>query len=188
MATQLNHESRIDSRWQRHALGTALACTLFVGALQAHGAQVHAATASVERLPLNIAAQPLRQALLLFSQQSGQNVLLDGNLDSALRSTAVEGRYSTEEALARLLQGSGYTFARTDATTVYLVPVQTRQANSEILLAPTQIQYQANDYISPSRSYRANPVSSTTRLGLSDKETPQAITVTVTSYLAYAEP
>lgn len=177
MATQLNHESRIDSRWQRHALGTALACTLFVGALQAHGAQVHPATASVERLPLNIAAQPLRQALLLFSQQSGQNVLLDGNLDSALRSTAVEGRYSTEEALAKLLQGSGYTFARTDATTVYLVPVQATQASSEIQLAPTQIQYQDNAGVSPSQSYRANPVSSTTRLGLSDKETPQAITV-----------
>ena len=118
MATQFNHESRVDGRWQRNALGTALACTLFVGALQAHGAQVHSAATSVERLSLNISAQPLRQALLLFSQQSGQNVLLDGNLDSALRSTAVEGRYSSEEALAKLLQGSGYTFARTDAMTV----------------------------------------------------------------------
>ncbi|WP_024659152.1 TonB-dependent siderophore receptor [Pseudomonas syringae USA007] len=177
MATQPTHVFNIEKRWQRTVSSTALACTLLVGALQAHGASVQASAASVESLSLNIPAQQLRQALLMFSQQSGQNVLLDGDLDAALRSTAVVGNYTAQEALARLLLGSGYNFARTDAVTVYLVPVADRQASSEVILAPTHIQDQRTQDISQNVGYQGKAASSTTRLGLSDRETPQAITV-----------
>ncbi|MDP0971195.1 STN domain-containing protein, partial [Klebsiella pneumoniae] len=88
----------------------------------------------VDKLSLNIPAQQLRQALLVFSQQSGQNVLLDGNLDSALRSSTVVGVYSPEQALAELLKGSGYSFSRTDAVTLYLVPLP-KQADNMTLPA-----------------------------------------------------
>jgi outer membrane receptor for ferric coprogen and ferric-rhodotorulic acid len=155
-------------RWR----AAALACTLLMGAAQAHAAPAPATTTSVS---LNIPAQPLRQALLTFSQQSGQNVLLDGNLDSALRSSAVVGVYSPEQALAELLKGSGYSFARTDAMTVYLVPLP--QQGSEMTLPAIHIQDYATQDGGPSVGYQGKPVSSTTRLGLSDKQTPQAITV-----------
>jgi len=131
---------------------------------------------AAQKLPLNIPAQQLRQALLMFSQQSGQNVLLDGNLDAALRSTTVVGNYLAEDALARLLQGSGYSFARTDAATVYLVPVVANAQGAPINLAATQIQYHALQDAAPEPTYRAKPASSTTRLGLSNREIPQAIT------------
>jgi outer membrane receptor for ferric coprogen and ferric-rhodotorulic acid len=177
MATHHSHESKIENRWQRHALGTALACTLLVGALQAHGASVAATAAAVEKLSLNIPAQQLRQALLAFSQQSGQNVLLDGNLDAALQSTTVVGSYSAQEGLSKLLQGSGYNFSRTDAVTVYLVPAHEPHPGSQVILTPTQIQYRPTTGIGQSAGYQARAASSTTRLGLSDKETAQAISV-----------
>lgn len=168
----------MSKQWRSSALGAAFACTLLAGAVQAHAASVQAAGTSLEKLSINIPAQQLRQALLAFSQQSGQNVLIDGNLDAALRSSAVSGLYSAEEALAGLLQGSGYGFARTDAVTVYLVPLPD-QANAagEVNLAATQIYSNVAQEGSQSVGYRGKPVSSTTRLGLSDKETPQAVTV-----------
>ncbi|MDO7927931.1 TonB-dependent siderophore receptor [Pseudomonas sp. KFB-139] len=177
MAKIPNPSLKTDPRWQRNALGAALACALLVGTVQAHGASGQAAASTVEKLSLNIPAQQLRQALLIFSRQSGQNVLLDGNLDATLRSSAVIGSYSAEEALTKLLQGSGYSFARTDAVTVYLVPSDNKSVGNEVILGPTQIQYRAMQDDSPSQGYQGKPVSSTTRLGLSDKDTPQAITV-----------
>lgn len=168
---------KTSTQWRSSALASALACTLLIGAVQAHGAPVNAAATSVDKLSLNIPAQQLRQALLMFSQQSGQNVLLDGNLDATLRSSTVVGDYSAEEALARLLQGSGYTFARTDAVTIYLVPVNNSNAGGEVMLAPTRIQYLASQDDSPSVGYRGKPASTTTRMGLSNRETPQAVSV-----------
>ncbi|MCV4274920.1 TonB-dependent receptor [Pseudomonas capsici] len=177
MAKKSTPSLKNDTCWQRNALGAALACTLLVGTVQAHGAQGQAAASTVEKLSLNIPAQQLRQALLSFSRQSGQNVLLDGNLDASLRSSAVIGNYSAEEALGKLLQGSGYSFSRTDAVTVYLVPADLKSAGNEVILGPTRIQYDAPQDGGLSQGYRGRPVSSTTRLGLSDKDTPQAISV-----------
>ncbi|HEY0288905.1 MAG TPA: TonB-dependent siderophore receptor [Pseudomonas sp.] len=177
-----NPGRKIDTQWRfsPSVLGAVFACSLIVGAVQAHGAAGHATGASVEKLSFNIPAQQLRQALLLFSQQSGQNVLLDGNLDVALRSPAVVGLYSAQEALAGLLQGSGYSFARTDAVTLYLVPVDKSQlanTGSEVTLPATQIQYHSLQDSGQSQGYQGKPVASTTRMGLSDKQTPQAVTI-----------
>jgi len=175
MANRHKLHTTLHPHWQRKALGAALACTLLVGNLPAQAAPGQAPARSMQQLSLNIPAQPLRQALLVFSQQSGQNVLLDGNVDATLRSPAVVGRFSAEEGLARLLQGSGYNFARTDAATLYLVPSETQGQGNEVLLAPTQVQYQLAQADEQRRGYQGKPASSTTRLGLSNRETPQAV-------------
>lgn len=157
----------------QHWRAAALACTLLMGAAPVYAAP--APGASVDKLSLNIPAQQLRQALLVFSQQSGQNVLLDGNLDSALRSSAVVGVYSPEQALAELLKGSGYGFSRTDAVTLYLVPLP-QQADGMTLPA-IHIQDYAGQDGGASVGYLGKPKSTTTKLGLTDKQTPQAVTV-----------
>ncbi|PRA22361.1 TonB-dependent siderophore receptor [Pseudomonas poae] len=157
----------------QHWRAAALACTLLMGAVPVQAAP--ATGTSVDQLSLNIPAQQLRQALLVFSQQSGQNVLLDGNLDGALRSSAVVGVYSPEQALAELLKGSGYGFSRTDAVTLYLVPLP-KQADGMTLPA-IHIQDYAGLDGGPSVGYIGKPKSTTTKLGLTDKQTPQAVTV-----------
>ena len=176
MAQQRTPAPTFEPRWQRSALSALFACTLLAGAVQAHAAQVLPTGAAAEQLALNIPAQQLRQALLKFSQQSGQNVLLDGDLDATLRSAAVVGNYSVEGALAQLLRGTGYSFARTDAVTVYLVPAGENASGDALTLAPTQIQYSALASDSQPRGYQGRAASSTTRLGLSNRETPQAVT------------
>ena len=157
----------------QHWRAAALACSLLMGAVPAYAAA--APGTSVDKLSLNIPAQQLRQALLVFSQQSGQNVLLDGNLDSALRSSTVVGVYSPEQALAELLKGSGYSFSRTDAVTLYLVPLP-KQADNMTLPA-IHIQDYAGQDGGPSVGYQGKPKSTTTKLGLTDQQTPQAVTV-----------
>ena len=52
-----------------HWRAAALACSLLMAAVPAYAAT--AASTSVDKLSLNIPAQQLRQALLIFSQQSG---------------------------------------------------------------------------------------------------------------------
>ncbi|WP_243245937.1 TonB-dependent siderophore receptor [Pseudomonas maioricensis] len=177
MAKHHNPGRKNGAQWRLGAHGAVLACTLLVGAVQAHAAPGNSAGSTMDKLSLNIPAQQLRQALLVFSQQTGQNVLLDGNLDASLRSSAVVGSYSAEEGLAGLLQGSGYSFARTDAVTVYLVPVARPEVANEMNLPATQIQSRSTQDSLQSVGYQGKPVSSTTRLDLSDKETPQAVTV-----------
>ena len=52
-----------------HWRAAALACSLLIGTVPAYAATP--ASTSVDTLALNIPAQQLRQALLIFSQQSG---------------------------------------------------------------------------------------------------------------------
>ncbi|WP_277963287.1 TonB-dependent receptor [Pseudomonas sp. RIT-To-2] len=178
MATHYRPARTTDTTWHRSALSVAVACTLLMGGLPAQAAQAPATGTAVAGVSLNIPAQQLRQALLAFSQQTGQNVMLDGNLDAGLRSTAVVGVYAPEQALRALLQGSGYGFARTDATTVYLKPLPASGPGSLQLDETTINANQGNDDAAQaiSQGYQGKPASSTTRMGLNAKEVPQAIT------------
>lgn len=63
------------------------------------------------RLAFRIPAQPLDEALLSFSQQSGLPLAAVGDLDRARRSPGVSGVMTVEAAMERLLEGSGYAFS-----------------------------------------------------------------------------
>lgn len=54
----------------------------------------------------DLPAQPLADALIAFAQQSGLQVSADQQLVGHLRSKAVKGQMSSEQALSRLLEGS----------------------------------------------------------------------------------
>ncbi|MCS5516752.1 TonB-dependent receptor [Pseudomonas qingdaonensis] len=126
----------------------------------------------------DIPAQQLRQALLVFSQQTGQNVMLDGNLDAGLRSAPVKGSYSADQALAQLLAGSGFTFGRSDASTLYLVPLPDSAGNN-IELGATTINsaWSLGSTTEGSGSYTTGQTSTATRLDMSLRKTPQSISV-----------
>ncbi|TAJ28034.1 MAG: TonB-dependent receptor, partial [Reyranella sp.] len=66
----------------------------------------------------NIPAQPLADALVQFGYQSGLQVAADGNATAAASSTAVSGSLTPQQALARLLAGTGLTFQFTGPNTV----------------------------------------------------------------------
>lgn len=63
----------------------------------------------------DIPAQPLDAALRAFARASRQQILFDRELVRGKRSLAVVGSFSAEEAVARLLEGSGLHARRTKA-------------------------------------------------------------------------
>lgn len=60
----------------------------------------------------NLPAQPVARALLAFSQQAKAEVLFSINDVDQTQAGAVIGRYEIEDALARLLHGTGFTARR----------------------------------------------------------------------------
>lgn len=66
-----------------------------------------AAHAQVELRPYNIAAQPLDAALRQFSEVSGREVIVDGELTEGKVGKKVQGRLPADAALSALLADSG---------------------------------------------------------------------------------
>ncbi len=79
-------------------------------------------SAQENRVPVNIAAQPLLAALRDFGRQTQFQVLFDENLVTGRQASAVSGSHTPREALERLLAGTGLEIAtaRTGAFTLRL--------------------------------------------------------------------
>lgn len=70
-------------------------------------------------IEFNIPAGELAAALDRFAEQSGLQVVSDQSLQG-VKAPALRGRYAPEDALRRLLQGSGFGFERLNAQTLVL--------------------------------------------------------------------
>lgn len=66
--------------------------------------------ATQSSIAFDIPAQSLNSAVLAFADRSGVQVFYDVQRVSGLRSSPVRGTYSREQALARLLAGTGVTY------------------------------------------------------------------------------
>ena len=69
-------------------------------------APLFAAAAAVKR-HYNLPADEAGEALKRFSQQSGRGVIVGYDLSKAYRTNAVTGEFSAEEAIERMLAGTG---------------------------------------------------------------------------------
>ena len=73
---------------------------------------------------IHIQAQPLGAALSQLAQQTSLQVFFSPQLVAGKRAPAVEGQLSPEQALSRLLQGSGLSYELDgDAVTLRAAPV-----------------------------------------------------------------
>jgi len=96
----------------RHCSGAAILFGVSAVALaQTPGFQEHS---QQDHKPFDIAAGPAADAIAEFARQSQRNVLAAGDSLSGVATKAVRGRYPVEDALARLLSGTGLV-ARTTA-------------------------------------------------------------------------
>ncbi|WP_408005633.1 TonB-dependent siderophore receptor [Pseudomonas carassii] len=100
----------------RAALGLAIA--LGSAALVGPGQALAAAQAQVYRF--DIPAQSLDSALAAFSAVTRIQVLVPGEFTQGLRSAGLSGSYPQDQALARLLQGTGLSAAYIDGDSVTL--------------------------------------------------------------------
>ncbi|KOY01080.1 TonB-dependent siderophore receptor [Pseudomonas nunensis] len=117
-----------------------------------------------------LAAKPLPQALSDFSRITGISVVYTDEAPYGIYAPAISGQMSAEQAIQRLLSGSGFTFRRTDAHTLALEPVPTE---GTLNLGATTI----TSVMDQTMSYQPPPTSSVMRSSALLQETPQTINV-----------
>ncbi|KNH29905.1 ligand-gated channel protein [Pseudomonas syringae] len=147
----------------RHSLaGLGMAC------LMPFSAQVCA-----EEIAVNIAAQPLPQALQAFGEQTNQQVIYNAADMAGLRGNRVSGKLSAEAAIAELLKGTGVRYSFEGNT---LMLVRGSATEGLELGATTVNAQQLGATTEGSNSYTSNAVT----IGKGThtlKEIPQSITV-----------
>ncbi|WP_341704917.1 TonB-dependent receptor [Ferrovibrio sp.] len=118
---------------------TALASGAFPLDARAAEAPVEIAQAATaqKRITFNIRPQPLAAALSQFGRQSGLQVTAPGGITGDLQSPGAAGEMTPNEALARLLAGTGLTWRNPDRQTVILVA--TGQEGSTTVLPPVRV-------------------------------------------------
>ncbi|MCW0197376.1 TonB-dependent receptor [Sphingopyxis sp.] len=77
---------------------------------------------TAERKPFDIPAQDAARALEQFGRQSGRSVMFDPARLTGAKSRAVQGQLTPEEALDRLLTGTGFSARQVNATTFVVSP------------------------------------------------------------------
>ncbi|RON40528.1 TonB-dependent receptor [Pseudomonas brassicacearum] len=117
-----------------------------------------------------MAAKPLPQALSDFSRITGTSVVYTDEAPYGINAPALSGQMSAEQAMQRLLSGSGFTFRRTDGHTLVLEPLPTDGA---LNLGATTITSVADQ----SMSYQPPPTSSVMRSSALLQEIPQTVNV-----------
>lgn len=115
-------------------------------------------------------AKPLPQALSDFSRITGISVVYTDEAPYGITAPAVSGQMSAEQAIQRLLSGSGLTFRRTDAHTLALEPQPTEGA---LNLGATTI----TSVMDQTMSYQPPPTSSVMRSSALLQEIPQTVNV-----------
>lgn len=70
------------------------------------------------RQEFSIAAQPVSQALRAYAQQSGDQIVFYSDIGKGRESAPVEGSFTRQEALRRLLENTGLKYRRVNAKTI----------------------------------------------------------------------
>jgi iron complex outermembrane receptor protein len=117
-----------------------------------------------------LAAKPLPQALSDFSRITGISVVYTDEAPYGITAPAVSGQMSAEQALQRLLSGSGFTFRRTDGHTLVLEPLP---GAGTLNLGATTI----TSVMDQATSYQPPPTSSVMRSSALLQEIPQTVNV-----------
>ena len=98
-----------------------------------------AAAQQAETQAFAIAPQPLSSALLAFAEQSGLEVLFDARIAQGKTSPGVQGSYTPEQALRRLLAGSDLRYRYTNANAVTLERNVVRDDEGPMRLGPVTV-------------------------------------------------
>lgn len=157
----------------------ARSCGLLLIALAT--APAYSAEKSASAATYQIRAQTLDKALVDFSLKSGVQVVADGKLTSGVKSADVSGRYSPEQALQKMLAGTGLTVQSSENGTVTLQKASTLSPQSSAATTlPTVTVTDTADFggaDSGSKNYAVYSSKSATRTDTPLMQTPQSIQV-----------
>lgn len=155
-----------------------LAVSLFgtLPLLPAQAAEAGGQPAQSLRLSFDIAAQPLADALDAFSAQSGFQVIYDTSEVSGLTSAQVQGQYSAGDAIRVLVSGTNAHLGQPNASSFVITLPSV--AGTSVQLDTLSISGKAPGSTTEGTGlYTTYSSSSSTRLNLTPKETPQSLTV-----------
>lgn len=141
-------------------------------------APASAQTAS-QSIRYDIPAGPLATSLNRFAQQSGISIVMDAGQLQGMQAPALNGSYGRDEGFEILLRGSGFTAVPTSAGYVLRKVASTGEAAHGATLPEVVVQGAGmNGTTEGTGSYTdSGPVSTATKMGLTLRETPQAVTV-----------
>lgn len=165
-----------DVAFTRRPLASAILAASLLALLP--GAAVQAAEvtqAQTQRIDFHISTQSLVDAIELFSAQSGYQVIYDANQVAGIVSPEVQGQYTAEQAL-RTLTGSSARLSQPNPNSFLIeLPVD---LGSGLQLDAVSISGKAPGSTTEGTGlYTTYSSSSSTRLNLTPRETPQALTV-----------
>ncbi|MCK9609229.1 MAG: TonB-dependent receptor [Methylomonas sp.] len=127
----------------------------------------------------DIPAQSLAGALTRFSAATGLQVLYDGDLAQNIGAPALKGNYSAEQALRKLLQGSGLNYRFSNGNTVTLEKAATVAPQSANTMPPVMVNgkviYDPTDPYNT--DYRRSDSFAATKTDTPIMETPMSIQV-----------
>ena len=128
--------------------------------------------AQADVLPIDIPAQPLSDALSALSRQTGLQFFADSALTQGITAPAVAGRMTADEALQRLLAGSGLSHQFTGAGAVTLRRAVVEPESGPARLAPITVEAVLAGTLTD--SYAAPDNFAATRTDTPTIDTPQS--------------
>lgn len=148
-------------------------------------AMAHAQTAGPAQageISYSIPATSLSHALAAYGERSNLQVLYTADLAKGRNSPGVSGNFAREDALRRLLAGTGLSYRFTNATTVTLIEQASSASTSpapdgSIVLDPITISSRVESAWGPVDGYVANRSATGTKTDTPLIETPQSISV-----------
>lgn len=162
---------------RRAGLSTLLSLAIaMAGGLALPASAADIAPAHAHSFRFDIPRQSLDSALVAFSAITRTQVLVAGELTRGVQSPGLAGSFGQNEALSRLLAGTGLSARFVDADTVTLEKPQAGNGALE-LGATTIISNQLGAITEGSQSYTPGTIATATRLVLTPRETPQSISV-----------
>lgn len=132
----------------------------------------------LHRVEVAVAAQPLKQALALFSRQTGLLVQLTGDVTEGIHASPVNGRMTASKALSVLLTNTGLDFHFADKNTVVLQPQHVAVGrDTAVLPAITVTSEFIEDAWGAANGYVATHSATGTKTDAAITEIPQSISV-----------
>lgn len=171
------------SRAIRRLRPLALAVPLALAALTGQAPAQAQSQGSARVLPISIAAQPLAQALNELARQAGLDLIVQPALVAGRSAPEVSGQLSAQQALQRLLAGSGLQ-AVVDGNAVVIKPVPLPPPPPDSNSAPVQLpglqvkaSVEREDAHGRVNGYAARLSATATKTDTPIIETPQTISV-----------
>ncbi len=168
--------------YSRRGLAALLLLTIFINVV---GSTFNPASAADNAAPsalrqYNIPPGPLTEVLNLFAEQAGIFFSGDAKLTQGHNSPGLQGQYSEQDAMAKLLQGSGL-HAEQDASGSYIL----QSLPTGVTTLPTvKVEADRETAVSPIIGYVAKRSATGTKTDTPIIETPQSISVVTADRIA----